>query len=337
VLALAVAFGAKSVIDGVGASRLPLRDLIAAGSGIALAMWHPGGRDDLSFYYLEGLCGFPTRLAIIIPFIALNGAIAWLLQAYWRSLGQHERYGLMLLTFYSQLMFIYYIWGGSRFHLLNYCAIFAMTTLYLVQLTIAHVDWAGFRKTQILGSLKLASLALLLVASANFVWQECAYRSIFKDHRTYVWELPRARIVTTMPEKPFADAASLIDRYSSQAGIAILSEYDIFLPFLAGRYSDLPYPDLQWYVMSDVEKQQIVDQLRRDRPRYLFADRDLMRELSYEVINCHVPLLGVLQAESILRVRRLRVIQDIFREVSADYQQVDAGGLLAVWELRDAR
>ncbi len=89
--------------------------------------------------------------------------------------------------------------------------------------------------------------------------------------------------------------------------------------------------------MSDIEKQRVIDQLRRDRPPHLFTDRDLMRELSYEVVSCHVPLIGSLQAESILRVRRLRVIQDIFRAVSADYRLVDSAGLLSVWERRDAR
>ncbi len=54
-------------------------------------MWHPAGKDEMSSYYFEGLCGFPNQMAIVLLFILLNVGVVLMLQLRWRSLAQHER------------------------------------------------------------------------------------------------------------------------------------------------------------------------------------------------------------------------------------------------------
>jgi len=181
----------------------------------------------------------------------------------------------------------------------------------------------------------LAICGLIVIGSGHFLYQKYSYFSTFSTHVTYDWTSERARIVSTMPEKPFSEASRIINKYAQDPGIFIISEYDNFLPFYADKYSCMPYPDLQWFINSQQEKDEVIRSLKETVPKYLFVDKTLDRDLGFEIVSADTPLIGTLQAESILRTQRIRVLQEIFDSIKAEYQQVDEGGIIQVWRHND--
>ena len=80
------------------------------------------------------------------------------------------------------------------------------------------------------------------------------YEEIFVTHKTYNWNLEKAKFRSTMDPEYFVDSVSLIQTYApSHNGIHIISKYDNFLPFLAKKYSAMPFFDLQWFLLTAKE------------------------------------------------------------------------------------
>jgi len=331
-LAVTAGFSCLTLFDNQGWRRLPIGHVFIAIAGLFLAFKLQPGKDELSFYYFEGLCGFPTHIGILLGFTCLCAMGYLLLIRNWKEIPQSEKTLLLILMFYSQTMFIYYIWGGSKYHFLNYSTVYFLTFVTIYRLSFYETFFSRLYQPFIANTSVLILSTMLFFCSLQFFFEEYEYMAIFRHHETYQWQSSKASLITTMPESPFADAVSAIKEYEPSEGINIISEYDNLIPFLANKYSAMPYPDLQWFINSESEKEAVITYLKGTKPTILFTDANIERELGFEIINSHVPIVGDLQSESILRVQRLRVLQDIFNSVKDDYTLIKKSGLVAVWE-----
>ncbi len=338
-LFLSLAACSGIALNSLSMKRIGYVSLIMSGAFGALALLFSfklsPGKDELSAYYVAGLCGFPTHRILMISVLGLCAAGAWLLMAKWEELQRASKMLLVVTMAYTLMMFLYYVWGGSKYHFYNYAPIYLFTGLVLIDCWInseKSLETDAYHVRRSLGLLGIASSIILLFSFAHYEWLYSRYASVFKSHTSYEWDLPKANIVSTMSPELFKQSVHLIQRYSPEPGIFIVSEYDNFLPFLADKYSAMPFPDLQWFVNSETEKKACIDSIKSTRPKYLFTDAAIGRQFMYEVVDTHVPLIGGMQSEAILRAHRLRVIQDIFNAVKDDYTFREKSGLLAVWE-----
>ncbi len=331
-LAVAAVLGFKRSLHGQGTGRIPIPELLLSLLGCLLAFKFQPGKNELAQYYFEGLLGFPTHIAILLGFICICSLGYLVVIALWNRLRTEERYCLLFLLLYSQMMFIYYVWGGSKYHFLNYASIYGLTLLYIIHISIGRYQFRKIALDNLRSLAVLSSYALLLLGAFVFFYQEKRSLSIFSNHITHEWKMPKARIITTMDEEPFEKSVELIRKFEKEKGIYIISEYDNMLPFLADKYSAMPYPDLQWFINSDSEERQVIEELSSKRPKFLFTDALLMRDLAFESMDANVPLFGLLQAESLMRVQRIRALQRIFSSVKDSYDLVATDGLLSVWQ-----
>jgi hypothetical protein len=139
-----------------------------------------------------------------------------------------------------------------------------------------------------------------------------------------------------MDPKPFEEAASLIQKYEpTSRGVYFISEFDNLLPMVADRYSAMPFFDLAWFLLTDNEfaiaKRKVLD----DKPQHLFVDHGILNDHSGEVVDARLRQdREETHVESVLRIRRLEVLQDLFRQVSGDYVKVAESSLIDVYERR---
>jgi len=306
--------------------------VIAALAGCIL-LCLPLGRDALAKYYVAGLLGFRLRFLPVFMLLLGFGACCFLLVHFRRAAGGFK-YVAMFLLFYSQQLLVYYVWGGVIDHFFIFLPIYALSGAALLKMC---ADANPGMKTRENGAL-LAALSVLFcvygVSVINYYMDKRAYIKSFQNHKTYQWNLPRARFISTMNPVYFAQSVALIQKYAQGKGIYMISKYDMFLPFLATKYQAMPFPELGQFLVSRKEMGICVEALKRDRPQFLFVDFNIDRDLSRDIISADMPVWGYLNEESIWRVERLSLLQEIWKEVRSSYEKVDSGGLLDVYRLK---
>jgi hypothetical protein len=101
---------------------------------------------------------------------------------------------------------------------------------------------------------------------------------------------------------------------------------------LAKKYSAMPFFDLQWFLLTEKEVNLCIERIHTHKPQYLFVDTDMERDLNGEIITADLRFISGLGGESLLRVQRLNLLQDIFTAVKEDYEPVKQGTLLTVYK-----
>ena len=94
----------------------------------------------------------------------------------------------------------------------------------------------------------------------------------------------------------------------------------------------MPYPDIQWFVITKKEVSECITRLKEKKPEYLFVDTDINRSLVPDKISPTIYLIGYLSEESEWRVQRLSLLRDIFDSVKKDYEPVEQGYLITAYK-----
>jgi hypothetical protein len=290
------------------------------------------GKNEMASYYFEGFLGNiinPNRLILII--LAISACYIILLKL--EDTTDRLKYIALFLLVYSQAVLIYYIWGGDDKHLFNISSILVLAGATFLKLIIDHTSVKRFEKTVVGSLIALAFSAAYVPGLLSYYAAQQEYEDIFATHKTYDWNLDTAKFRSTMNPAYFVDSVSLIQTYApSDNAIYLISKYDNFLPFLAKKYSAMPFFDLQWFLLTEKEVNLCIERIHTHKPQYLFVDTDMERDLNGEIITADLRFISGLGGESLLRVQRLNLLQDIFTAVKEDYEPVKQGTLLTVYK-----
>jgi hypothetical protein len=154
----------------------------------------------------------------------------------------------------------------------------------------------------------------------------------YEQHRVYHWDFDRAKIATTINPAPFHESIDLIRKYSPQenSGIHILSVYDNVLPFLAKRYSLMPFFEMQSFIFTSKERTEAISRLKSQRPEYLFVENDIDKEQP----DPWAPYFNNpdINKERKSNQRRRLELGKIFAAVEESYDKIEEGALLSVYK-----
>jgi hypothetical protein len=312
--------------------RLPeVRWVVGAAVVLGLILlWGIPGRDMQSQYYQKGFLGFstsPHRLYLIV--FIISGSYLLLLRL--EQVAKEWKYLALFLLLYSQGLLLYGIWGSDK-HLLNIASVLVLSGVVFLKLVI---DQSCLKKYEqiLVGALIAGALSFVYVPGLfAYYTTKSEYEKIFATHRTYEWNLERAQFRSTMDPKYFVDSVSLIQQYAnSENGIYIISKYDSVLPFLAKKYSAMPFFDVPWILLTEQEVNLCIESIKSKKPSYLFVDTDIERNLNGEIVAREAPLIGGHGDESLMRVQRLNLLKQIFVAVKDDYELEVGRGLLTVY------
>ncbi len=284
--------------------------------------------NDLTLYYLDGVIGSPIKihqmLKIFIIFI-VGYILLWKILKD-RLLSNYIH--IVFLVLYSQELFLYTVWHYDAYGL------HSRTYIYVLTFALLCFPFRKFLSKRYLMVGLSTAIALIYIDSVFSVLKsKYKYDIIFDHHTTYHWNMDRAHIISTMNPIYFQNGVALIQKYSKgQNGIYIISEYDNFLPFLAHKYSMMPFFDLKWYLMTPKELKRSILMLKVKKPKYIFVDTGVHRNLNNEIIDSNIPQLGHLHKESIWRAQRLNLLYSIFYSVENNYELIEQGNLISVYK-----
>lgn len=288
------------------------------------------GHDDLAKYYIDGVIGFPINFIQLIKiFIAIIISYMIIVKIIQKQATRNYIY-LIFLVIYAQELLLYVVWHFNTDGFLARGYIYVITLLLLV---FQFKDYCSenFKKMLCVIALGVYGYSVIFMLQSKY-----QYDKIFDQHVIYNWNLDRAHITSTMNPVYFENGVKLIDKYSkNKNGIYIISEYDNFLPFLAHKYSLMPFFDMKWYVVTPRELNKTIDLLKTQQPEYLFVDTGIDRNLNNEIIESSLPTIGYLNQESVWRVQRLKLLNLVFQSVASNYIMVESGSLISVYKLKN--
>ena len=287
--------------------------------------------NDVAQYYIDGVLGFPISVKQMFKIFVMI-LIGYLLL--WKIIKDRLSLNYMYLVFlviYSQELILYVVWhyNGDGFKSRAFIYILTVALLLFPFRSLILERWKNYVIIAI-----TVVVAIVYIGSVSRVQlNKRQYEKIFEHHKTYEWNMDRAHIISTMNPVYFQDGVDLIQKYSKgQNGIYIVSEYDNFLPFLAHKYSLMPFFDLKWYLITPKELDKSIKTLENKKPEYLFVDTGIDRDLSNEIIDSKLPKIGYLHEESVWRAQRLKLLNVVFQGVASEYQLIEKGHLISVYK-----
>jgi len=289
------------------------------------------GIDPMMLYYFKGLAGFLADYRIIFLILFVIGSM-YLVLVKPILTKDNFSYFVLFLIIYAQGMLFYYIWGSDLAHFLVIFPIIFFAIFVFVKLCIDHYG-VNKAKSFILDVIFMASIILYVPSVVNYYLTKTEFDNIFATHVVYKWNMPTARFISTMDPTYFTDSINLIKAYSTDNSIYIISKYDNFLPFLAQKYSAMPYFDTSWFLMSDRELQKSIAVIKENKPKYLFVDSDINRSYALDIIDGYsIRYYDDLYYESLWRFIRLDGLKKIFYAIENDYRPIKKAYLLTVYE-----
>ncbi|MEI6102252.1 MAG: hypothetical protein WCP73_10465, partial [Eubacteriales bacterium] len=290
--------------------------------GLGHPFWNAG---TLNQYYLMGLSSLPTSAGREIILLIVCGFADILV---WRRMekGQDRfKFVVLLLLLYSQGALLYSLWGSTMTHYLALATIHVTTVVALLKMELEHSSLSATKREIIVFLAFVCSLPLLVYGAWVYTASQQEYEWAFKQHENYEWKLERAHFVSSMNPKVFEDSADLIRKYSTTPAIHILSKYDAILPFVAKKYSAMPFFEMSKFFVSPRELALSVEKIRQDRPDYLFVDTNISYDFTVDVVDpraFRAHYMNHLQGLSVMRAKQLELLKQVFEAVQDDYELV---------------
>jgi hypothetical protein len=286
-------------------------------------------------YYAAGFTS--PRLsgaAVTIPmlfFTAFYGMSIWP-----NKIDPATRKLVLLLALYCNGLYLYYIWGASSPHFQNFEPVYALLGVVALKGALSHPVLQSVERRVVTTALLAGTVVLLIPAGVDYMDAKTKFEDVFKTHIVHAWNFPRVHVQSTVDPKPFEEAVSLIEKYEpASKGVYFISVFDNLLPMLADRYSAMPFFDLSWFLLTEDEFALAKRRVLEDSPRHLFVDHDILYDHSGEVADWRLRQDSeATHVESVLRIRRLQVLQELFKQVSGDYVRVSESPLIDVYERR---
>ena len=300
---------------------------------VGLLIWLRGKPDPLSAYYLAGIATLPLAEWKSLLVLLLYGLGAISLVRYF-DCRRPTSYLCLFLLIYTAEVVTYSVWNATPTYLLVPGPLYVLLLLAFVQHFSQGLTECGQQYRRIAINVLIGlSVAFFLAGSWNHEKSRTEFLGLMESHQTFRWNLDRAKFISTMDPGYFADTVLLIQRYSADPSIYIISKYDNFAPFLARKYSAMPYFELTKFLISPRESAECVQRILQDKPEILFVDTDINRDFASDVVHRHAPL-GKLNGLSRYHADQMRSLQRIFQAVQADYQLIEQGMLISVYQRR---
>jgi len=174
--------------------------------------------------------------------------------------------------------------------------------------------------------------SIYLTTLLGFYLDKSHFEKNFSTHVVHDWTFKYGKFQTTMEPQVFEETIDLIHRYEHHPSMYLISKYDSILPVLAHRYHALPVINLALDLISSHDIKRCIEQIKKDKPQYVFVDKDILRNLRSEIPEKYGdPRLGE-PSEAHGRVSAQLNMKEFFLLIQDDYQPVQKGGLLTVYQ-----
>lgn len=297
--------------------------------GILAMKYYPLMPNPSIKYFLEGFYSFPIKqfAFLLVLFIVF---IQWmfLVICYNHLKVKNYLYSYIFLIFYTEFLFVYFIWNGTLHNVLMYSYLYALPLIIIYNLfNLKH-------KHIVSGVVLIGVVIMYLETSMRFYDEKVTYMRIFENHKTYLWNHPRAGgIIATYPFDAFEDSIHLIKKYNQPVEFYMISKYDNLLSIFSEKYSGFPFFELRSSIVTKEEYAKIKS-IIDEKAEILFVDNDINRDFVAEMNKISFfDTEPYWRNESFKqRIPKLENLKNLFNDVKNDYILLEQGKLISVYK-----
>ncbi len=244
------------------------------------------------------------------------------------------KYLALFLFIYFQGILVYYVWNPAPNHFSNISMPLVLMIILILKIFLNSSHLKKYENIAVNTLIIILFFAAYLPSLKSYYLERSPYQKIVDDHKIYDWDLPAAKIKSTMNPGYFLNAVELIHKYSPDSNsIYIISKYDNLLPFLARRYSMMPYHEVGVNLITEKEVKLCIDAILRDKPQYLFVDSDIDGD---EFLN-NIKKSSTLRREGLdpsLKIEMSAELRKIYSGVKEYYNLLKRGDIISVYKLK---
>lgn len=290
------------------------------------------GIDYTKDYFLSGLLGWHLHSSSLLM-IFLAFMFAYIIMALFIKSSSKLKYILLFLVLYVQEILTYFVWGADAKHFMVILPVIAFTVIILLKFIQDNISNQKI--------INCVSIILILfgfiygvIGSINYAKQYIYITNVFYKHKVYNWNLPKAKFQSNINPDYFTDSINMIKKYSKEKNIYMISKYDYFIPFLAEKYNDMPYLNIEWYVLSDKELQKSINYINNTKPKYLYVDKNIMFSEN-KLYTAYHPYTHAELLERQAHIDRIKNLEKLFDAVKDDYKPIESSYLLTVYRRKN--
>ncbi len=298
--------------------------------GLFIKLGFKIGTDLMTKYFLSGLLAFPfSAKLIVVILLVISFSYYVIIKLSWED---ETKYAALFLLFYSQAIMIYWILLSEPWHFLSIAPIIYLSIVVMIYLLIRNSLLKKIEHNLLMFVILFSFATYYAPGVVKFYVKKWQYDKIFETHKTYQWDFERAKFQTTMNPVFFKEAVNQLKKYSSENSVHLISKYDVLLPFLANKYSAMPFFEVSSFLLTDKEIRMCKNKIATDNPKYLFVDTDIERNMNSDIVDREAQFLGYLHNRSVSQVRKLNLLKEIFKSVKNKYKPIEKGLLITVYE-----
>ena len=310
---------------------------LTIGLAIGVLLFAKMGKNPSGQYYLRGISGPPMEKPVMVAVLLfMSLTYGWMVKVL--NYKDGLKYVAFFLFVYFQGVFFYYVWNSAPNHFFSVASPMVLGGILFLKLGLEAREHIRLARTALAVLISVAFLGLYVPSLVTYYLEKQRYERIFEDRRIFEWNLPTARIRTTMDPAYLVEAVQLIQRYSPKGGpIFIISKYDNLLPFLAARYSAMPFSEVPTSLVTRREVCLCIDTLLEERPAYIFVDTDLVENPFGSGIDPKNPMILLVEEQFDLKAK-LKMLEELTRVylgVRHHYEVTEKGPLLSVVQRKE--
>lgn len=288
------------------------------------------GTNLLGIYNFSGVFIPYTNLTKILSVLCLV-SISYTVILFFPWKNRADKYLLLFLFCYGQGAMFYYIWNPSPTHL--YSMIFPWLFIFAIFLrqVLSGIRSSVNQKQVLISIFIFIFLYCYHPAYVDYKNEMKTYKRIFVNHEVYRWDMPTAQFNSTMDPVAFKSAIAMMQKYESGMAVYMISKYENILPFLAGKYSQMPFLQTDLALVTPKENKLVIDFILTSKPEYLFVDADIARNHHGDTLNPYDSLAFDYETSHI-RELMLDNFGKIFVDIKPYYQLVEKGTLISVYK-----
>ncbi len=298
------------------------------------------GADYTKEYFTKGLLGWPLSSFVLASiFLIIIASYILFIKIKDRTKNSNLKLTAFFSFMYAQGLLLYFIWGSDAKHFVVIAPFVLFVLLMIIKLFIDEFledKFVKFRKI----AANIIVIGLFIAAMfgfATYIKDYSDFNYIFKKHIVYNWNFKNAKFKSTINPSYFEDSIELMKKYSKDdKGVYIISKYDHFIPFLADKYTLMPYINLEWYVLSNKEVDTVVNLIKSEKPKILYVDKNIMYSNS-ECYSVYDRNFYYLNNECQAHIDRVKTLDKIFNEVRKDYMPIESSYLLTVYRRKNEK
>ena len=284
----------------------------------------------------DGILGFyVSGIKIGLFFVGFISAKITLVYLMKRHFDQMLYLSLFLVLYMEALLF-YWLSIPERGHLLAILPVAILAIASIMRFGLPAIMSVRAERSSVMAALLFAGVISLL-ASLQFWGTMKSIQEVEANHKIFEWPFKNTQIRSTMDPALFNEASQLIQRWSPQSGVHIISRFDTLITWLSEKYSLMPHSDMISYLNGPVAHAKVVSVLRTERPDLLFVDSCIECNFVTSKPNTNYWLMAPHLHDGLaLKIGRLNQLQDVFRDIKDDYELVERGALISVYKLKRA-